>query len=163
MQQAPEGTPVSARPLSFVFSVHLSTICNPSNYWQHISGPIKVYLSAIWHIHVLCGMLNLFSQQFTPRLQTILKGIKKHQAASHPPRVCQPITIRILKQIRGILSHKKPSYLEVMFWATCCLAFFGFLHVSEFTVPRGASYMPPVHEGCLSQQQGQPLCTTDFH
>ena len=83
--------------------------------------------------------------QLTPRLQIILKGIKKHQAVSHPPRVHLPITIHILKQIRGILSHKKSSYSEVMLWATCCLAFFGFLCISDFTILSVTSYDPKCH------------------
>ena len=121
-----------------LFVTHLAT----SSVSQ---ATIKVYLSAIRHMHVLQGMHNSFSQQLTPRLQIILKGIKKHQAGSHPPRVRLPITIQILKQIRGILLQKKPSYSAVMLWATCCLAFFGFLRVSEFTVPSGASYDPTCH------------------
>jgi len=32
-----------------------------------------------------------------------------------------------------------------MLWATCCLAFFGFLRVSEFSVPSGTSYNPMCH------------------
>ena len=52
--------------------------------------------------------------------------------------------MHILKQIRAILSQK-PSYSKVMVWAMCCLAFFGFLWVSEFTIPSGASYDSTCH------------------
>jgi len=101
---------------------------------------IKVYLSAVRHFHVRKGLHDLFSQQLTPRLQITLKGIKKHQALTHPPRVCLPITIQILNQFRRTLLHKNSSYSEVRLWAMCCLAFFGFLRVSEFTVPKADSY-----------------------
>jgi len=40
---------------------------------------IKVYLSAVRHFHILKGLHDSFSQQLTPWLQIILKGIKKHQ------------------------------------------------------------------------------------
>ena len=34
-----------------------------------------------------------------------------------------------------------------MFWAACCLAYFGFLRSAEFTVPNLASYSPSIHLG----------------
>ena len=34
-----------------------------------------------------------------------------------------------------------------MFWAACNLAYFGFLHSAEFTVPNLASYVPDIHLG----------------
>jgi hypothetical protein len=36
-------------------------------------------------------------------------------------------------------------YDDVLFWASCCLAYFGFLRSSEFTVPHGTSCSPSLH------------------
>ena len=84
-----------------LFVTHLAT----SNISQ---ATIKVYLSAVRHVHVLRGLHNSFSQQLTPRLQIILKGIKKHQAISHPPRVRLPITIHILKRLETSCHIRNP-------------------------------------------------------
>ena len=71
--------PTTERVLS-LFVTHLAT--------HNIShATIKVYLSAIHHMHVTSGKLQHFSQQLTPRLQQILKGIRKDHAATRPPKV----------------------------------------------------------------------------
>ena len=55
---------------------------------QNISyTTIKVYLSAVRHMHVSMGLHNFFNAQLTPRLQLTLKGIQKSQTSTHPPRV----------------------------------------------------------------------------
>ena len=38
---------------------------------------IKVYLSAVRNLHVSAGLHEEFSKQLTPRLELVLKGIKK--------------------------------------------------------------------------------------
>jgi len=50
-----------------VFVTHLAT-----NNISHAS--IKVYLLAVWHMHILEGFHNEFNQLLTPCLQLILKG-----------------------------------------------------------------------------------------
>ena len=44
-----------------------------------------------------------------------------------------------------MLSGKPQSYTNTMTWAACCLAFFGFLRVSEFTVPTQDRYDQSCH------------------
>ena len=129
--------PTTERVLS-LFVTYLAT-CNISH------TTIKVYLSAIRHMHVTSGKLQHFNQQLTPRLQQILKGIRKEQAATHPPKVQLPITLQILQDIKHLLSGKPHSYTNVMTWAACCLAFFGFLRVSEFTIPSQEQYDQSCH------------------
>ena len=61
----------------------------------------KVYLSPLHHKHISASMFSDFSQQLTPRLQLTRKGIQQSQALSHPPppRICLPITLRLLQNI----------------------------------------------------------------
>jgi len=106
---------------------------------------IKVYLSAVRHMHIMRGRYSEFDQLLTPRLQLTLRGIKKKQASTHQPRVRLPITISILHKIQSYLSSKAPSYSNNMLWAMCCLAFFGFLRVSELTIPSGNLYDSTIH------------------
>ena len=96
---------------------------------------IKIYLSAVRHMHVTTGMHNFFTQQLTPWLQQVLKGIQKSQTLVHPPRERLPITMQIMEDTMQLLSQRPKSYMNVMTWAACCLAFFKFLRVSEFTIP----------------------------
>ena len=96
---------------------------------------IKVYLSSVRHLHVTQGQHSQFSKQLTPRLQQVLKDIKKVQAATTHPRVCRPITLEIMQGIKSVLLSQSNSYQNTMIWAACYLVFFGFLRSSKFTVP----------------------------
>ena len=118
-----------------LFISHLAT----SNISQ---GTIKVYLSAVRHMHVCKGLHNHFNRRITPRLHLILRGIKKRQAGMHSGKTRLPITIQMLYNIKA--SYQRNLLPIIIPHSGLCAVspFFGFLRVSEFTIPTEDSYDP---------------------
>ena len=90
-------TPATESTL-LLFTSHLVTV-------NIFHATIKVYLSAIHHMHVLAGLHEHFSKQLTPRLQLVLRGIKKTQSLTSPPRVHLLITLQIMQHIKSLNDH----------------------------------------------------------
>lgn len=74
---------------------------------------IKVYLSAVRNLHVSAGLHNKFAEQLTPRLETVLKGIKKDKAAANP-RTRLPVTFKIMENLRGTFNKKPTDHNNIM-------------------------------------------------
>ena len=102
-------------------------------------------MSSIGNWHTSCCLHNTYHTALTPRLEQVLRGIKKEQASTRPQRTRLPITVHIMTQIYSVLKKSPTDYQSIMLWAACCTAFFGFLRVGEMTVPSQKAYDNSVH------------------
>ena len=50
-----------------------------------------------------------------------------------------------MSRIHQVLLHSPSDYHNIMMWAACCTAFFGFLRCSEFTIPSPSEFEPATH------------------
>lgn len=115
---------------------------------------IKVYLSAVGSLHRRQGFKD--PTQHNPQLKMILRGMQRANL-DKTSRPRQPITRdtlhKLLYQVRH--SHKLHKQDKHMLTAAFLLAFFGFLRVSEFTIPSWSRFDPRSHptKGSISHKQ----------
>ena len=105
----------------------------------YLVASLKVYLSAVRALHIEQGYMD--STSVCLQLQRVLKGFKCCQGTSPDTRL--PITPAILRSTFRFLDMSE--YDDILFWAVCCLAYFGFLRSSEFTVPNADAFSPDLH------------------
>lgn len=101
---------------------------------------IKVYLSAVRSLHVDQGLPDPLENCL--QLQRVVRGIKRSQS-SLPSNPRLPISNDILRIVHSALNFD--SFDDVMFWASCTLAYFGFLRSAEFTVSSLSTFNPSRH------------------
>ena len=104
---------------------------------------IKTYPSGVRYHQIRSGYSDPFQGTLLPRLDYIMKGIKRHQAkAGVKIRTRLPITPSLLRQLKGVWSQSGGAR-EI--WAACCLCFSAFLRAGEMTVPGDSEYDPQAH------------------
>ena len=119
----------------------------------------KTYLSGVRFFQIRSGLPDPFHGSHMPRLEYIMKGVKRAEAQSGgKPRLRLPITPPLLKLMKGVWSTSAVSHDTKMTWTACCLVFFGFLWAGEMTTLDDGSYDPSVHLGFGDIVVDNPRC-----
>ena len=63
-------------------------------------------------MHIVQGQHVEFARQLTPRLQQVIKGIMKAQAATKEAIICRPITLPIMRRVMSALQDTPQSYFN---------------------------------------------------
>ena len=88
---------------------------------------IKTYLSGVRYYQIKSGYPDPFQGPAMPRLDYVIKGIKRHQAkAGAGARARLPITPELLRRLQGVWSPSGTIRDTKLIWAACCLCFFRF-------------------------------------
>ena len=105
---------------------------------------LKGYLSAIRNLQIsynypdpnISGM---------PKLEQVLRGIKKQNSAACAKRERLPITPDTLVKLRSVWERNNIKQDNIMLWAVSSLCFFVFFRAGELTIHAEESYDPQTH------------------
>ena len=110
------------------------------------SKTIKLYMAGTRFTHIENSLPDPF--QDAPLLHLLLRGIK--HSVGQSSRHHLPVTMALLRQVKAELAGAAdilPSD-KLLLWSAFTLAFYGFLHSSEFTSPSTTQFNPSVHLCC---------------
>ena len=105
---------------------------------------IKCYLAALRHLHIEreLGDPNI---SMMPKLELVIRGVRRAQSVNKKPSLRQPITPGLLSKMRQTWLVRHKSWDGRMLWAASTLCFFGFLRSGEITVPDDSSFNDTSH------------------
>ena len=123
--------------------------CHLLNFLSHCAthlsaGTVKVYAQGIRHHQVVHGLPTALFE--AARLKLLLQGVARTSTASTRELNRRPVTTDHLQRLSSYLRSSAYSPTDqAMLWSAVTLAFYGFLHVGEYTRPSG--------DRCLSQDR----------
>ena len=109
--------------------------------WQSI----KTYLAGTRHYLMLRDLTSPFVDERLPRLQLLLKGIKRQSASCSIIRPRLPISPSMLDKCFQVLAQEASNPDHIMLWAAMNLCFFGFLRSGEICCPSTSTFDPTWH------------------
>ena len=107
---------------------------------------IKVYLSALRHKQIALGYPEP-AHSSMPKLKVISNGVARVRAQlpETGKQIRLPISPSILRQLKHLWFPRREDPDIIMIWAACTMAFFGFFHLGELTVPSASAFDPSTH------------------
>ena len=89
------------------------------------------YLAAVRSMQLSLGLPDPRDSSSLPILKRVQAGIKRARLQRNiPPRICLPITAKVLEQIRLTLNQSAHPE-KILLWAVACTTFFGFFRLGE--------------------------------